>query len=290
VDFEEFFDRPEEEKPRDPAIDLARDHLKQLFEESPARLYYSTQIETSCERKFFHWITGKALLELANEKQIQRLTVRIQEQGINFYASRKHRYIQRELKVMRRVLERLFDPEFTHAIGRHGELMFDAALGRFGFRAEAKNVTSWQGRSWIETAHNLDRIITRDGIAYGVEIKNTQNYISRGELLVKIRMCQHLQLTPLFIMRFAPKSYVYDVYKSGGFTLLFENQFYPWGHGNLLEDARVRLGLKVQGAPDHPLILNDLHQRSCELYREFTNERPLVSLFLARSLCFQNPG
>jgi hypothetical protein len=63
-------------------------------------------------------------------------------------------------------------------------------------------------------------------------------------------MCQHLQLTPLFIMRFAPKSYVYDVYKSGGFTLLFENQFYPWGHGNLLEDARVRLGLKVHCPKD----------------------------------------
>jgi hypothetical protein len=141
---------------------------------------------------------------------------------------------------MLNILGRIFDSEFTHAIGRHGELMFDAALGRFGFRAEAKNAKSWYGRTWIETNHNLDRIITRDGVAYGVEIKNTQNYISRDELLLKIRICQHLGLTPLFIMRFAPKSYMYEIYSNGGFGLLFEEQIYPWGHSSLLNEVRVK--------------------------------------------------
>src|SRR5437773_11513117 len=112
--------------------------------------------------------------------------------------------------------------------------------------AEAKNATSWNGRTWIETNHNLDRIITRDSLAYGVEIKNTQNYISRDELLVKIRICQHLGLTPLFIMRFAPKSYMYEIYTNGGFGLLFEEQIYPWGHSALLSEVRKRLLLKVQ--------------------------------------------
>ena len=82
--------------------------------------------------------------------------------------------------------------------------MFDAALGRNGFRAEAKNTNTWNTKTWIETNHNLDRIITRDDVAYGVEIKNTQNYISRHELLIKIRLCQYLNVKPLFIMRFAP--------------------------------------------------------------------------------------
>src|SRR4030095_2185553 len=76
-------------------------------------------------------------------------------------------------------------------------LMFDAALGRFGFRAEAKDANSWNDRIWRETNHNLDRIITRDGVVYGVEIKNTQNYISREELRLKIRLCQYLNLIPL---------------------------------------------------------------------------------------------
>lgn len=146
------------------------------------------------------------------------------------------------------LLGRIFDPEFTQAIGRHGELMFDAALGRHGFRAEATNTRTWNGKTWPLTNHNLDRIITRDGIVYGVEIKNTQNYISRAELRTKIRLCRYLSIRPLFIMRFAPKSYMHEINRSRGFGLLFEEQMYPWGHNPLLVEVRERLGLKV-GAP-----------------------------------------
>ncbi len=55
----------EEERPRDPAIDAAITRVCALFDDSPLRLFYSTQIETTIEREFFHWITGKALLGLA---------------------------------------------------------------------------------------------------------------------------------------------------------------------------------------------------------------------------------
>ena len=239
-------DSREHQAPRDPKIDQAADRLRTFFDDSPQRLFYSIQIETLLERDFFHWITGRALLEMGDAKEITRVSETIQGQTVNFYANRKHRYVRRELKLMLNILARLFDPEFTHAIGRHGELMFDAALGRFGFRAEAKDVKAWNNRTWTETNHNLDRIITRDGLAYGVEIKNTQNYISRDELRLKIRISQYLGLIPLFIMRFAPKSYMFEIYKSGGFGLLFEEQIYPWAHNDLLEQARKQLLLKVQ--------------------------------------------
>jgi hypothetical protein len=230
---------------RDAALDSAIERLHLFFQESPQRLFYSTQIETRLEREFFHWITGKALLELANAGRIQRVPTIVQEKTINFYAHAKHRYWRREQKEMVDLLLRIFHPDFTHAIGRHGELMFDAALGRSGFRAEARNTNTWREKAWAETNHNLDRIVTRDGLAYGVEIKNTQNYISRIELQTKIRLCQHLGLTPLFIMRFAPKSYIYEVNQAGGFVLLFENQMYPMGHNTLLAEVREKLGLKT---------------------------------------------
>lgn len=114
---------------------------------------------------------------MAKARQIQRFPVRVQEKTVNFYAHRQHRYLQRELKLMVALLERIFDSDFAHAVGRHGELMFDAALGRNGFRAEARNTRTWQGTTWETTNHNLDRIVTRDGRAYGVEIKNTQNWV-----------------------------------------------------------------------------------------------------------------
>jgi len=236
----------EQHRPRDPAIDDAIERLHTFFEAAPQRLFYSTQIETSLEREFFHWIVGKALLELGDTRRITRVSEVIAGQRVNFYANRKHRYIRRQLRTMVNVLQRVFGPEFAHAIGRHGELMFDAALGRNGFRAEAKNTNTWSTKTWIETNHNLDRVITRDDVAYGVEIKNTQNYIPHHELVTKIRLCQYLNVKPLFIMRFAPKSYMFEIYQSGGFGLLFEEQIYPLGHASLLNDAKQHLGLKVQ--------------------------------------------
>jgi hypothetical protein len=245
-DYYDIAEQEEQPRRRDPAIDDAIKRLRTFFEAVPQRLFYSTQIETSLEREFFHWIVGKALLELGDTRRITRVSEVIAGQPVNFYANRKHRYIRRQLRTMVSVLQRVFDPEFTHAVGRHGELMFDAALGRSGFRAEAKNANTWGDKTWIETNHNLDRIVTRDNIAYGVEIKNTQNYISRQELLIKIRLCQNLNVKPLFIMRFAPKSYMFEIYQSGGFGLLFEEQIYPWGHASLLNEAKQHLGLKVQ--------------------------------------------
>ncbi|HEX6804103.1 MAG TPA: hypothetical protein VF133_10530 [Terriglobales bacterium] len=235
---------------RDVAIDAAIDRLREFFDESPTRLFYSIQIEPTFEREFFHWITGKALLEPANVKRIRRVPTVVQDKTINFYAHPKHRYWKRELKEMDGLLERIFDADFTHAIDRHGELMFDAALGRHGFRVEARNSNTWNGVSWPGTNYNLDRIITRDGCAYGVEIKNTQNYISRMELLIKTLMCRHLNLTPLFIMRFAPKSYIHEVNKAGGLVLLFESQLYPMGHTRLVEEVRTKLGFKIHSPND----------------------------------------
>jgi len=131
----------EEHPPRDPAIDHAIERLQAFFRESPQRLFYSTQIETLLEREFFYWIVGKGLLELGNSQRIQRMAVPVEGQTINFYANRKHRYVRRELKTMLNVLRRIFHPEFAHAIGRHGELMFDAALGRHGSELKRRTRT-----------------------------------------------------------------------------------------------------------------------------------------------------
>ena len=248
-DYQDYSDE-REELPRDPAIDRAAERLRLFFDGSPQKVFYSTQIETTLEREFFHWITGKALLEMAGSGEIQRIPVIVQEKTVHFYAHRTHRYWRREIAGTRALLERIFAPDFTRAVGRHGELMFDAALGRNGFRAEATNTRAWKGRAWAATNHNLDRIITRDGRAYGVEIKNTQNYISRDELTVKIQICTYLDIVPLFIMRFAPKSYIHQVNKAGGFVLLFEHQMYPMGQTPLLTEVRDRLGLKVHSPTD----------------------------------------
>jgi hypothetical protein len=156
----------------------------------------------------------------------------------------------RELKAL---VQEYSDPVFTQALGRHGEMMFDAAMATGGFLPKAKNVRSYAGKTWTQTDHNLDRVFERDSIAYGAEIKNTLPYIPPRELAVKITMCQHLGLTPLFIVRFAPKSYIEDTRRQGGFTLLFKYQLYPFGYADLARRVKTALNLPV----DCPRAIED---------------------------------
>lgn len=240
----------EESRPRDREIDKAKARIKQLFEDASSSVLYTIQIETRLEREFFHWITARALHELGNAGHLHRSTDSIQSQRINFFTHPKNRYWKRVQKKLRGLIERIHDPEFTHAVGRHAEMMFDSALARRQFVIHSSNSRTWQEKTWTETNHNLDRIVVRDGIAYGVEIKNTQNYIDLDEFKTKLRLCEFLELTPLFIFRFAPKNYIHQVNRRGGFVLLFEEQLYPWGHGSLLREVRELLDLKVQSPRD----------------------------------------
>jgi len=124
-------------------------------------------------------------------------------------------------------------------------MMFDAAMATGGFLPTAKNVRSFRGKTWTQTEHNLDRIFERDGTAYGAEIKNTLPYIPQSELAVKTTICQYLGLTPLFICRFAPKSYIEATRTQGGFTLIFKYQLYPFGYAALAQRVRTKLRLPV---------------------------------------------
>ena len=107
-DYEDF--RPSE-PPRDAVIDEALPRVLQVFEESPERVFYSTQLETQLEREFFHWITNKALLEHGNAGRLQRMPMTVQQKTVNFYAHPKHRYWRREQKRLQELLERIFNPE-----------------------------------------------------------------------------------------------------------------------------------------------------------------------------------
>src|SRR6185369_7392187 len=93
---DEYEDYPDSQPPRDSAIDDALPRVQRIFEDSPNRVFYSTQIETRLEREFFHWITNKALSELANGRKLQRATVMVQGRDVNFYAHLKLRYWTRE--------------------------------------------------------------------------------------------------------------------------------------------------------------------------------------------------
>jgi hypothetical protein len=96
-------------------------------------------------------------------------------------------------------------------------------------------------------------VFERDGINYGAEIKNRLGYIPQEEFIAKLQMCDFLNLTPLFVARMMPKTYIEDVRRAGGFCLIMKYQFYPLSHRALANQIKAELGLPV----DCPARLQD---------------------------------
>lgn len=201
-DYEPDIRERDEEGPRDPVVDQAKDALREFFNRERGNVFYKQQLEVIFEREFFHWVTSRALSELAAEDAIAEETEELAGIGvIKLYHATPHRYWRRQGQDLIGLVARFSAPAFTSGLGAQGELMFDAALPTVGFLPSARKVKAYQGKEWTETEHDLDRVFERDGISYGTEIKNTLKYIPRDELTVKIRMCQQLALRPLFIVR-----------------------------------------------------------------------------------------
>jgi hypothetical protein len=228
--------------PRDPQLDPAKTDLRSWFEGKQNAVFYGRQIEVILEKRYFHWITHKALKELTKEGAIET-ELRITPSGskLRLYWSKRNRYPKRAAAAIVKQVEEHSKPEMTRAIGHHAESLFAVAAAREGFRVLGPAIRTFQGKTWDKTEHDLDWIFERDGVGWGVEIKNTWAYIDREEMKVKIELCELLGVKPLFIMRWAPKSYVEFIRREGGFGLLYETQFFPLGHGAAMEKLKELL-------------------------------------------------
>lgn len=248
------FEPEPEEQERDPKVDEAKPILLQFFSEHPTEVFYERQLQVIWEKKFFHWITADALHELLAERKVESEIIPLYDQvRIRFYWSPSNRYWKRKAARIKDLVLQYSDNNFLTALGIHGETMFDVALPRVGFMPVAINAREYRGRAWSKTSHTLDRILLRDQIAYGVEVKNTLDYIPHDELKTKLEMCETLQLRPLFIMRMAPKNYIWEVAQLGGFTLIFQYRLYPHGYKELAKQVKSELGLPV----DCPKAISD---------------------------------
>ena len=97
----------------------------------------------------------------------------------------------------------------------------------------------------------------RDGVRYGVEVKNQLGYIDQTEFQIKLAMCVHFGIRPMFVTRAMPKNYIYDVMRAGGFSLLTDNQNYPLLADDLARRVRSTLNLPVGVIQQFPVTALD---------------------------------
>jgi hypothetical protein len=82
--------------------------------------------------------------------------------------------------------------------------------GRFVTSGQHK-VKEVDGRVWKKTNLDLDFLIVA---RRRVEVKNQLGYIDQTEFQIKLAMCVHFGIRPMFVTRAMPENYIYDVMRA----------------------------------------------------------------------------
>jgi len=208
---------------------------------NPNSPYHRKQIEVIFEDKYFHWVTNRAVDSLIDEGFL-----RLEKKGIVHFLYRSDiRYIRREINRRAKIIGRYTDPTLTKAIGDYAQMLFSFMFRLNGFRIVGEDTNEYRGLKWEETEHDLDFIIEKDSIAYGVEVKNTLPYMEEDEFKIKLKMCEFLGLIPLWILRNAPAVQFEQMKLCNGFILKFKTQIYPLGQEPLIRDIWEIMRLPV---------------------------------------------
>ena len=236
----------QDDEPPDPKAEEAASHLGQFFGSHRESVYFSRQLEVLHEDKWFHWITNRALGRLVEEGLINREERALSNGGkIILLWHKAHRYYKRDAKRLVSIVDEYANPNIGSALGLNAELLVLEGFAKQEFVTRGRNTKSFKSREWPGSGHDLDFIFERDGVAYGVEVKNKLGYMEYKELEIKVKLCRHLGVRPLIVARMLPKTWIKEVVDAGGFALIMKWQLYPYTHKDLARRVKLELGLPV---------------------------------------------
>lgn len=109
-DYLEDLREQEPESRQDPYVDECARHLLAFFREHKDRVFYMKQLEVIWEKKYYHWITARALGVL-DGGEIKSITKKVRE-GIEpkFFFHRRNRYYKRAVDKAARIIRRYSEP------------------------------------------------------------------------------------------------------------------------------------------------------------------------------------
>lgn len=106
---------------RDEKIDEAKDAVLAFLIENRGHIFYERQLTIIFEKQYFHWITVKALLELAARGSILSEVLELAPNvPIRFFRMRTNRYWKRQAAQITKLVKRFSQPDFARGIGMQG--------------------------------------------------------------------------------------------------------------------------------------------------------------------------
>ncbi len=219
---------------------------------SPNFVYHIGQLEVLFEDRYFHFRTNKAVRRLRNEGFLADREVKIDGTSAILVWRHNVRYMSRLAAEHEQLIQQYSSETMNKATGDYAETLTLLGLSRLHFDLIARNSREYRGVAWDVTEHDLDFILEKDGVGYGVEVKNTWKYFPADELAIKLKMCKHLNLRPLFIARNRHSGQWNTVKAAGGLLYIFKSKVFPPGYEHLTKQLWLRMRLPVANWNDWP--------------------------------------
>lgn len=283
----------------DARVEEAKDVLRRHFVDArgrPTRTpFHQHHLQVLYEADFFEWVVRYALQDLVDEgilavfykKNVDGLDRHEATKRMRFYASSAALQSGKDMDDMkRRVLstathvERYSHPKHTSVVGKHLEALVKSQLQILQFKIVGTHTAEHTGRSWSRTNHNLDFIAKKVGtnLTIGVEVKNTLSIMDPKETDIKIDICDHLGIIPVFAVRWI-KPYIDCIRKQGGFAWMFKTQMYPLGYEEFVKRLYKRFSLQgsvgrnASKKKEFPVIVRtELPEKSVATFRKWVDK------------------
>lgn len=276
----------------DEAKAVLRGHFVNALNAPVRTPYYQHQLQVLYESDFFWWVVTDALRELVDEgylavfdkERVPDLADLNHVYGMKFYANADAIRTAGEEAVMKkhvmstaRMLDRYGSDANARVLGNQLESLVENQLKILRFEILGRHTNSCGGRRWAGTDHNLDLIARRSNLVIGVEVKNSLNVMPAEEIDVKIDICHHLGIVPVFAVRWI-KPYIDCIRRQGGFSWVFKTQMLPFGQERAAESMYKRLS--VPGKKDgrgHRLefpvtVRNDLPPKPVKMFERWVEK------------------
>lgn len=235
--------------PPDPKTQEIKSLLLDEFRRNPKNVYFQRQLEVWYEKRFFHWVTDRAIRELVEEDKViadnYPIKVGPHKDKIKIITISGNRYYRRPAKKMARIVEEYSRPEITRDVGLIGQELFKVAYARYGYRLIKEDAREFNGKTWEKSKKDLDFIVEKGGKYFGCEVKNTLGYMDKKELDEKAEMCIYLGIIPIFILRSSPSVWNDEIIRKGGLVQIFDTQIFPPGRKGIVDKMRDELKLPV---------------------------------------------
>jgi len=136
-----------------------------------------------------------------------------------------------------------FITNMSRIAGFHAQELWKDAFISLGYELKShQDVREFEGR--VATVNNtIDFIVERDGIRFGVEVKNDLEYPK--DLDKKFQVAVELDTIPVFVVRNVTPTSSKHIRKYGGLVKIYETSIYPAAYADTINQCVETVGYPV---------------------------------------------